>query len=394
MAIIKIKKSNLMTSNSGKYQNENCLIRIPEKLMSSLGLSVGKYIEMSSLDGQILPLMVDYAYREDEELDNYICYVTDSVFEITNVEKTNSLKIEKTQEITLGCDPEFFFVDRNNGNLLRANAFLRKYGEVGNDGILVEIRPKPSTTPLGLYENIRRLIISTREILSHNTTYNHNDIMLYGASSYRNIEAGFHLHFGLPNKLLGKKPTNISVLKQVAKVMDYYLGMLSVISEGNYDNKRRTSMYTSYGKPGDFRVNNRTMEYRVVGGNLLRHPTLTLGLISIGAIVVQDIIDKFNSLTYGFKDLHWATNDRRLIDVYPNIANTINTYNCICCPTDYNARTVLNSIIEDIRKMSKYNENSNQTEEFFKSLKENYQYSNDIEENWGNVHYGKSNCFY
>jgi ribonuclease HIII len=153
-------------------------------------------------------------------------------------------------------------------------------------------------------------------------------------------------------------------------------------------------MYVNYGKPSDFRVDNRTMEYRVVGGNLLRHPTLTLGIITVGAIVVQDIVDKFNSLTHGFKDLHWAMNDRRLLDVYPNITNTINTYNLICSPTDYNARSVLGNIIEDIRLMSKYKENMQQTENFFTSLVENYQYSNNIEENWGSVHHGKSSCFY
>jgi hypothetical protein len=383
-----------MTSNSGKYQNENGLIRIPEKLMSSIGLSVGKYVKLMSTNGRIIPLMVDFAYKEDEEIDNYICYVTDSVFGDVNIDGTNYSKIEKTREITLGCDPEFFFVDKNNGNLLRANSFLHKYGEVGNDGILVEIRPRPSTTPIGLYKNIKKLLLSTREIISHNTIYNHEDIMLYGASSYKNIEAGFHLHFGLPNRLLGKKPTSIAVLRQVAKVMDYYIGMLSVISEGSSDCKRRTSMYVNYGKPSDFRVDNRTMEYRVVGGNLLRHPTLTLGIITVGAIVVQDIVDKFNSLTHGFKDLHWAMNDRRLLDVYPNITNTINTYNLICSPTDYNARSVLGNIIKDIRLMSKYKENMQQTENFFTSLVENYQYSNNIEENWGSIHHGKSSCFY
>ena len=391
---IKIKISPCMTNRAGVDTNENKMLRIPKTLCSILGVEVGRYLGIKSANGTQTMLEIGPAYKEDADVDEKLCYVTETVFNTINIEGTKDYRLEPVNTITLGCDPEFFLLDKFNRKMLRAYLFFnKKYGEVGSDGILAEIRPKPSITPEGLTDNIYNLICNTREILNRTTLYDPSRIMMYAASGYQSATAGFHLHFGLPKGILGKTPNNEAIMKQIVRVMDYYVGMPSIMIEGENDNSRRTDMSVRYGKPSDFRLDDRTLEYRVAGGHMLRHPLLTEGLIAIGATVMQDIVSRVKLSTNGFKQLYWAQSDERFKELYPDILNSKDTYRLMCCPNVIESRRYLNNIHNGIQNMIGYEGRRASIEALFSSIENNVQYDNNIESNW-RTFYGRPSQLY
>jgi len=379
---IKIKVSNNMTNCSGIYTKENQMLRLDQPLRLLLNLEIGQQLSLQSNDGRSVVLQVGTSFQEDNLADAGVCYVTKQVFDLINVEGTDSYKLDPVKNITLGCDPEFFLIDRYTKKMLRAYAFFKKYGEIGHDGILAEIRPKPSLTPEGLTDNIYELLCNSRYILNNNTVYAPERIMMYAASGYQTATAGFHLHFGLPKNILGKNPGVVSLIKQVVKVMDYYVGLPSIMIEGESDADRRANIFVNYGKPGDFRLDNRTLEYRVAGGNILRHPLITRGLIALGAVVAQDIVSRIKLSTNGFRQLYWANSDERFKELYPNVLNTQEIYKLICCPNTTEARKHLGDIFHGVQNMVGYREKRVSIDKFFKDIETNNIYNNDIETNW------------
>lgn len=379
---IKIRVSDNMTEYSGMYGNENAMLRVPSLLRDKLQLTVGQQLSMKANDGSQVALRVNTAYKSDVEYDEELCYVTKQVFDLINIENTDMYEVSPVEGITLGCDPEFFLVDTVTQKILRAHMFFNKWGEIGHDGILAELRPKPSLTPQGLTDNIYQLLCTTRNILTTNTVYDPNRIMMLAASGYQSATAGFHLHFGLPKDILGKNPTNVMLMQQIVRIMDYYVGMPAIMMEGEQDTARRSNIFVRYGKPSDFRLDNRTLEYRVAGGNLLRHPILTKGLIALGEVVAQDVISRVKLDTNNFKELHWVNNERRFRDMYPDVPSITDAYSLICSPSLVPAKRHLGVIYEGIKNMIGYERRREEIDVFFEHILNNVQYNNNIEHNW------------
>lgn len=382
MCNIKIRVSDSMTEYSGMYGNENAMLRIPRVLRDKLKLTPGQQLSINTNDGTKITLRVNTAYKSDAEHDEELCYVTKQIFDLINIEGTNMYEVTPVEGITLGCDPEFFLVDAITKKILRAHMFFNKWGEIGHDGILAELRPKPSLTPQGLTDNIWQLFQDTRNILTTNSVYDPNRIMMLAASGYQMATAGFHLHFGIPKDILGKTPTNVMLMHQIVRVMDYYVGLPAIMMEGEQDTARRSNIFVRYGKPSDFRLDHRTLEYRVAGGNLLRHPLLTKGLIALGEVVTQDIISRIKLSTNDFKELYWVNNERRFGEMYPNVLNTSDTYNLICSPSLVAAKQHLDTIYEGIKNMIGYERRREEIDVFFDHILNDIQYNNNIEYNW------------
>lgn len=383
---IKIKVSESMTNYSGMYENENGMLRIPKALKTRLGFQNSQRLQMTASDGNQVALQVGNAYQSDAADDDGICYVTRQVFDLINIEDTEQYQVNPVEGITLGCDPEFFLVDSETKKVLRAYSFFRKWGEIGHDGILAELRPKPSLTPQGLTDNIYQLLCDTRTILNSNVVHDPGRIILLAASGYEMATAGFHLHFGLPRSILGRSNANLMLMQQIVKVMDYYIGIPAIMLEGETDTKRRSNVFVNYGKPSDFRLDNRTLEYRVAGGSLLRHPILTKGLIALGEVVTQDITSKVRLCTNDFRDLYWANREERVREMYPNIISTNDAYGLMCSPSLGAARTHLDGIYEGIKNMIGYEKRREEIDEFFNHIFADIQYNNNIEYNWRNFY--------
>lgn len=379
---IRIKTSNIMTNHLGNYENENRTIRIPKVLRENLKVELEQQITINTTNNEALILKVASCYKNDSEEDNNICYVTKQIFELINIENTKAHEVSIVENITLGCDPEFFLIDNKTKHILKAHMFFNKWGEVGCDNILAELRPKPALTTDELTNNIFNLFCTARNILDINTVYDSSRISMLAMSSYKAATAGFHLHFGLPKNILGNNPNKINIMNQVVKVMDFYVGLPASMIEGSNDAHRRTNIFTNYGKPRDFRLDNKTLEYRVPGGHMLKHPTLTKGLIALGAIVVEDIISKIKHYTNNFKHLYWAEKDELFKEFYPNTPDIPNIFRLLCATDTYESKKHLDLIYSHIQNMISFNKEKKNIDTFFNHIYKNVQYTNDIEHNW------------
>ena len=379
---IPIKISETMNKETAiNYSYENRIVRIPAVCREKYRLKLYDFITLKSCNGELVTLQVVEAYKKDVITNPLTAFVTAEIYNHLYITNTSLQEIHPITNITLGCDPELYLVNNLTNNIVSANRFVKKYEDVGYDGLLMEIRPMPSITVKGLTTNIYNLFLKARKKI--NEKPEGKCISMRAASCYKNgVTAGFHLHYGLPSKLLGKHYDVVVIARLMVMVLDYYVGLLSIIAEGKEDVARRTIPYIKYGKPGEYILDNRTLEYRLPGGYLLRHPALSEGLIALGITVVEDLVNRINVCTDGFINLSEMKTLKDMKWLYPNLPTIENLYHFICNSDDAPARTQLKTIITDIRQMVGYNERSQYLETLFTILIENTKFDNNIENNW------------
>ncbi len=392
---IPLKISEVMNEFSDSKKAEERKIRIPFDLREFYGYEINEFLNLKSSTGKIITLQVAPAYLKDVEQDSTLAYVTSRIFEALKIDglEIYEQEVDLVDGITLGCDPEFFLVD-DADRVIYASQFFRRWGDVGHDGPMVEIRPLPSTSEVIVAENIMALINKARyimngrtNILSFNRLINGADIKMLGASAHRGEAAGFHLHFGLPKPLLGAHKYNRKLLAaQIVKVLDFYVGIPSIILEGSEDCFRRTFVQSTYGKPGSFNLDNRTLEYRVPGGYLLRHPTFTMGLMALGAVVIEDTVSRIKRCTDDYTKLEEILSDGDLKLIYPNMPPASDIYRAIVTPSTAFAENNMPVIMDDVRQMIGYGRRSDLIEKFFSCIVNKEKFSNNIEQNWRNFY--------
>lgn len=384
--------SKMMDSKNEHKNTERRLIRIPKEFRELLELELYDYLSMrAAKTGKTIALQIAPAYRVDAETNSLTAYVTSEIFELLRVKdiETEGKEVDLVDGITLGCDPEFFLMDRA-GNVIPASRFFRRWSDVGYDGIMAEMRPLPSTDEsavaynmMTLFDKARHILNSARNILSINGRIIPfgQEVQMIAASSYKGAAAGFHLHFGLPFQLLDRHKYGRKLLaSQMVKALDFYVGIPSIIPEGNEDYFRRTFVSSAYGKPGNFILDNRTLEYRVPGGVLLKHPVLTKGILGLGAVVIEDVVSRMKVVTDNYQLLDTMLPDGSLKAIYPNIPNATDIYQTIVSPQIALAERHIATIMNDVRQMVGYERRSESVEAYFKFIKSKF--SNNIEENW------------
>lgn len=288
--------------------------------------------------------------------------------------------------ITLGCDPELILVDRNTVKNVHAGIYFNKAGAIGSDGRLMELRPVHSTNPARLVLNLYDLIVRSRLLINRKRTKGIGPIMIAAVSSFRRssrevLTAGFHLHYGLPKQLLGNQ--NRFIAYQMAKILDYYVGIPSIMPEENGDSYRRTWPGHDYGKPGTYRIGNTTFEYRVPGGSLMRHPTLACGIISLGAVVVEDIVSRIAYLAKGFNNFPEFLTNSNIKILYPGIPPSMAIFHTICSPTTDAARNMLPNIRMDVGRMLGFERRAAAINAYFDHIEQaKIRFSPDVEKNW------------
>ena len=361
---MEIKVSNIMD----RYKIEDRFIRMNLKLRRSYNLGIGERV---LLDG--VPLQIERSYKEDTG--NFAYVTTNTASKLTDANKLFLIK-----EVTMGADPEVFLI--NNGKLISPNIYFKKWPAVGYDGLLLEFRPAPHTNPEKVVLNIKNLIKYTKNKLEAKGA---KDTRLFAASSGFELTAGFHCHMGLPRKFLQKRHLNYKTLLQFfIKALDYHVGILSIIPEGDLDNKRRCNPYVSYGKTGDYRVDTRTLEYRVPGGALLKTPELSESLLFLCKTVIDDAVRKATLYTNYISDNYNYKNkcislEELIQNTYPYLPTTERLVSLINSPTVKGAIEEVPNIREYLNKMSGQHAKIYKTVEYFA---DNTSYSNDVYENW------------
>lgn len=385
---ILMKISDLMNKNS-KYLGslESRYIRIPLELRDVCGIELGDFINLRSKDGEIIALKTSLAYHEDEKEDPLTAYVTEDVFNTLHLKvegKKYEQEIDIVEGITLGCDPEFFLVNINNGSLIHAGGLFSKFGQVGHDGVMMEVRPLPSTDEIVVTNNIWNLINRARQEINSNKKIDGNIVSMIAASHYGPATAGFHLHFGLPKEILGGRyrGKRWHLQNQIARALDYYVGIPAIIPEGEEDCVRRSAPHIIYGKPGEWRIDGRTLEYRVPGGALMKHPILTMGILGLGAIVIEDAVSRIKACTNSFEDLGVMSSPEDLKDIYPNIPNIFDIYKIVCSKSLDKARLHMETILNDVVQMVGFEKRKKSIEQMFVCIYNKTEFNSNIEENW------------
>lgn len=340
--MVDLKRSDTMSSRAGI---ENKIIRMSEALRTELNVSLGEFVTINNV-----ALQVDRVYGRDLQRSTAHAFVTGKVLEQIGV-ANNTIKV--TKHITMGCDPELFLVDYSTKQLYCPSFLFSKQGSVGYDGMLAEIRPRPSVDPAEVTKNIYTLLTIIQNKLKERKL---NDVYMIAKSSGWDLFAGFHVHLGIPGNLLNPTQKGYGkILRVIIKALDYYVGTLAVMAEGN-DCGRRCSPFVAYGKVSDFRValDVRTLEYRVPGGALLKHPGLTKGLISLCSIVAHDVIARLKIFTQNFTTDIDEDEDDLLLKLYPNALKTADMFDIICSPSLVKNRVEAEKVYYDLECMVNY----------------------------------------
>jgi hypothetical protein len=385
---ISIKVSNLMNLKS-KYLGslEDRVIRVPAELRELCAMELGSFANLMAQDGKIVSLRVSKAYEKDVESDTHVAYVTRNVFDglkLSNPKMCHEQEIDTYQGVTLGCDPELFLVFRKTGKMLSAKDVFHRYGQVGTDGFMLEFRPLPSTDEWVVAANIGKCLQRARQMLNSSRKVDGTKVAMLAASCYGGICAGFHLHFGIPRELRGgaKEGRRWHINNQIARVLDYYVGIPSIVPEGEKDSYRRTSTTITYGKPGEWRQEGATFEYRVPGGYMLRHPVLTVGLLGLGAIVMEDTLSRLSACTDNFQKLGVVSRIEELQEIYPNVPTIFELYKYISCKSVEPAKALMDKILTDLTRMVGFERRKKSIEQMFRAIYDGKEFNADVENNW------------
>ena len=388
---LNIKASFRMSKDKSPLGNlEDRFIRIPDKLRTNLNVKQGGYVKLKAKDGMDISLQVFRSYKDDVEVDDCCAYVSDTNYDQLDISKLHSL--EPADDFLIGCDPEFFLVDASTGRNISASHFFPHYAQVGSDAGLAELRPNPSTSVEQLTQNMSNLILQAHNRIKERSLYRTKPLALIAASMHDHASAGFHIHFGLPDNVLGNNPSRdtFDLLVKLVYILDFYLGIPAIIPEGNEDNQRRSETYGSYGKPGDFRADMRTLEYRVPGGHLLRHPILTSGLFAISKVVMKDMLSRLQHRSDNFQNLDVLKKYADIQKMYPNLPERPLMYKLLTTNKIDPAVAKIDIIYKDLTKMVGFAKEKKTLIKYFtyliKYVQGKEKYPELIETNWRTMH--------
>jgi bifunctional DNA-binding transcriptional regulator/antitoxin component of YhaV-PrlF toxin-antitoxin module len=365
---------------------EDRLIRVPEETRKKLGIDTGLFLWFNAKEGDPIALQVAKAYTLDALKDPESVYVSRATYDelLIDVEKVRSIK--PADNILVGCDPEFFIVDMIQNKNISASHFFSHYGELGSDQGLAELRPRPSFKESEVTKNIEALLAKAQNRISTRGIFTNTVLNLIGASYNNGCAAGFHIHFGLPSQLLDGTLDSSILIGRMVNVLDYYVGIPSIMPEGEDDYLRRSVINSQYGKPGDHRWDLITLEYRVPGGHLLRHPILTSGLLSLCIVVMKDLLSRLKIYTDNYKYKSVLKNYEDIRELYPSMPNREKVWDAITSPKLGFAVDKVHSIIHDVSSMIGYGDNSLQIVSYFdyilNYLTKGDKYAENIANNW------------
>lgn len=305
--------SEAMDGNKKADRNEHSLVRMPAKTRESLNLK-DKTLSVGKDDKQCdIHLNVFHAFSKDikrlkasgkyspEDLKK-IAFVTSRTFKrITgkNAGVDNIWLSDDIESTVLGADPEFLLFN-DDGEVVRANATgsLEYYGEMGYDGAMAEIRPKPSSNPDQLVANMRRIFKKYSKIMDSYIA----KTACYHKDNVRDYPVGGHIHVGNPRQLLAipfnKRKFLLLVLN---KILDELIAVPMIKLDGKIGSLRRTKCQMApnngYGYFGEYRTdsgagNNRRLENRTLSGMWLLNPSVAKAVIGCAKVIVDEVYNQ------------------------------------------------------------------------------------------------------
>jgi len=353
-------------------EKKNRLIRMSRRTAECLGLERGDLVDLGGNKVYVLP------QPNGAPLVDGVGYVSKDILSLLP-EEESSITPVSSNNMTIGCDPEFLLVD-GYGRVKDARVEIGNERALGSDGFLGELRPSPATDARGLLLNLHSLI--TR--IPSKTEYRP-----VAHSYYKGYMSGFHIHLGLPGALsscVSKK--SVAFVRNLVSVLDYYVGLPAMLLDN--DDKRRLSC-CEYGRPGDFKITECTVEYRTPGGFLLRHPWYTRSLLETAHLVASDILGRYFLITKAWTRLDKISSYDMVRDMYS--VPTKKEVNFLI--TNRNRKAALDELPEIKSKLSKIRSSRIRSYHFFRALfsPPDKDYSDGLLENWGpyDVRFGRRN---
>lgn len=220
---------------------------------------------------------------------------------------------EKTENITVGCDPEFVLVNDVGTGIYADTAFGNKWGNLGSDGPCAEIRPEPSNDVDTVINNIANLLndeAKTKDILKYEwlggATYHHPTMT-------RRYPIGGHIHLGLPANVMAQG-VNEFYLNRIARILDEMVAIPLVRIDTPLPGERRTKM--GYGKFGDIRFDQYNLykfEWRVPSGVWMIHKDIARVVVGTTKAITEEAWKRFEESNYNHNYMLHVSDDNNIL---------------------------------------------------------------------------------
>ena len=329
--------SERMDSNRKEGRNENGLIRMSATTRDYMGFedrvelwSVGATGE-DRLNKSIL-LKIFHAYSGDikkakEDVRNgklskedlkRVGFVTTKMFnricgDVT--ETAPSIWIsDDIHDTMMGADPEFLLFNPDN-IIVSARNVLPYHGEIGSDGPMAEIRPKPEVSTEALVDNMVGIF---KKALDNEYIKGYKwKASCFYYDGERGYPVGGHIHIGSPAQIASRSTSfKISFYRVANKIIDEYITIPLIKLDGPDGGKRRDSAYAfcGYGGYGDFRTDHGRLEHRSASGIWLLHPSVARAVLGTAKAVVDEIFKYIAD--NGFSEDYILPRDFRSVSPY------------------------------------------------------------------------------
>lgn len=347
-------------------------ISLPRELRLDLGVLVGQFLQIKSGELESV-LQISSPLSEAQRCT------------LVSIEEYSKIKRESVEykilEVTLGCDPEFFIL-WNNKRVVAAT-YLPFVGQIGCDGELGELRPAYGRHESQVVATLANLIPQIpgkmkREAWAYGYP-ERGDQFSYEAHSYLSgVAAGFHVHMGIPPEILNtRRDFNRAAMNHIVQCLDWYVSVPLVPLEA--DHSRRTGR-SNYGRPGDYRPSNVTLEYRTPGGFYLRTPTLAAGLLGMSLLVVESVVSRLKIASKNFVNLHKLT-PKDLHEIMPKPEP--DEIRGVLLSEDVNlSRYAIDGIRKQLESLPSFGKHRKAIEDFFSVVDEKEQPGPNLLVNW------------
>lgn len=299
--------SGRMDSNKKEDRNEHGLIRMSKVVRNNMGFDkqVEVYPATESTNKRLKSTMlldIFHAFSGDlkearssisskDEIER-VGFVTSRTFRKVTGSKTSTDSdiwiTDGTSDTIIGADPEFVLFD--GGNIIRANNVLSFTGQVGCDGAMAEVRPKPAIRPEELVRNIKTLLENeemTKDIQEYDWVAG-----CYFKDSVRDYPVGGHIHIGNPVQI-ARLDLRIreDFFKSFNKILDELLAVPMIKVDGAALGRARRVECTmqKYGYFGECRTSNGRLEHRTLSGMWLMHPTLATLVFGVAKAIIEEV---------------------------------------------------------------------------------------------------------
>ena len=309
--ILVVSKKMDKNAETNRRRNEHKLIRLGRKARENLGLMEDKVVELWSDDdpknkanrSKVLHIYQAYSADLKEVKKNMpkeeylrVGFVTSQTFRYLcsdrHVDKADNIWLaDSVEEILVGADPEFALLDSDKFIYAAHVEGLSFNGELASDGPLAELRPNPEI-------DVDKFISNIKNILTNNNRLEYINGYRWYAHPYYNAEGeenyvygiGGHIHVGTPklalHELENDKPVQYSMFGILNYILNHFIAIPFMYIEGVDDSVKRR-VKSGYGIGRYFRTDRERLEYRVLSGAWLKHPTIAKAVVGTAKAIAE-----------------------------------------------------------------------------------------------------------